>query len=63
MRMVLYFLGIHSLTVTEDLLAPTNDFLSLGINTTHWIARYFADTEFSETINTLYHANTGISSP
>ena len=48
MRRALYFLGTHSLSVTEDLLAPTNDFLSFRINITHWILRYFADTEFSK---------------
>ena len=57
MRRALYFLGTHSLSVTEDLLAPTNDFLSFRINITHWIPRYFADTEFSKTINTLDHAS------
>lgn len=61
MRRTLYFVGIHSLTVTEDLLAPTNDFLSFRINITRWTSRYLADTEFSQTINTLYHANTGVS--
>lgn len=57
MRRALYFLGTHSLSVTEDLLAPANDFLSFRINITHWILRYFADTEFSKTINTLDHAS------
>lgn len=61
MRRALYFLGIHRLTVTEDLLAPTNEFLSFRINITHWISRYFADTEFSKAVNTLDHANTGVS--
>lgn len=59
----LFSWNTYSLTVTEDLLTPTNDFLSFGINITHWILRYFADTEVSKTINTLYHANTGVSSP
>lgn len=47
-RRALYFLGIYSITGTEDLLASTNDFLSFRINITHWISRYFADTEFSK---------------
>ena len=55
------FLGAHSTAVTEDLLAPINDFPSFRINTRRWISRYCADTEFSETINTLYHANRSFS--
>lgn len=60
-RRALYLLGVHSPTITEDLLAPINDFPSFRINTGHWISRYFADTEFSKTINTACDANTGVS--